>query len=519
MLVMSNDKTKLIWLLAMLCIWILFLFWDAYFGNVSKNMWTENTVKDNTLEQDNGVNYSYSDMRQDSHWSPTIENQNNGVKKQIEESMQQHEIDLWFSSENIVLQDTGFNSYTDIESLQKIYETNPSTDLLNLLISKLIKWYQFDLARNYLSTIDIFEHPDVSIKDYIYVYINTLSVTDSTSIYKFDSFIDEAKQRSFISNDDYIFYKWLVDLWKWQYNQAMTWLSLIADSFYSQFVSQLSGTISNYSIQQWAPSYYEDALIAMVCLKNWYFALANKLAVQALLQNWDYILPYQVLSYSNFLTQNREKAIDYFYKLGSLDTENYEKYNFYIWISYYRYGNYEKSIAALVPLLNTSYKDDAYRYLLLDYEKIWDQNKMIQIWQKQLWTTKLKASDFRYFFDKVFFIPFSNGENFKIYKEYKQMAYDFVTQCYEKLWDQNDTCIYGNVWLDIANSNRNSAIDNLIYLSKNYPQASIFQALWNYYKIVWDNTKAKNYFLKAVSMSENTVQKNLIENILINLNF
>lgn len=521
---MDVDKIKWIWLLMILCVRISFLFWDVYFENVSQQVQTDSTdtVNDMTIKreytytQTNTIVDDWSDVWKDSHGSATQKSDNHvSVLATIEKNM----VDLWFSANDIDLQDTWFNAYDDIESLEKIYEKKQTPEVFNLLISKLIKWYQFDRAKSYLSNVDIFGDTDVSIRDYIYVYINTLSITDNTSIYRFSSFIDEAKEKSFIWNDDYVFYKWLVSLWEGKYNQAMSGFTTISNSFYSQFISQLSGTIANYSIQQWAPTYYEDALIAMVCLKNWYFSLANKLAVQASLQNGDYILPYQVLSYSNFLTQNREKAVDYFYKLSSIDSENYEKYNFYIGISYYWHWNYEKSIAALVPLLNTTYKDDAYRYLLLDYEKIWDENKMIQIWQKQLWTTKLKASDFTYFFDQIFFLPFSNGEQFELYKEYKQMAYDFVSLCYEKLWSNTDACIYGSVWLDIANSNRNSAIDNLLYLAENYPQASIYQALWNYYKLVWDDYKSKTYFLKAVSMSENTKQKNFIESTLLSLNF
>lgn len=536
---MKRNKETLIWLLCVLIIWVLFLFTDAYFWKLSKNMKQNETPivnKQVVAMQETPEVKSIKDNT-DSHWSaqdaalsetlayPKIEKTENYMDDYdiddydlIDYTDLEDIDDMWFSYDDVDTKDTWVN-YDDVSTLQKIYEKNPNPNILNLLISKLIQWYQFWLAREYLSQINIFQQPDISIKDYIYVYINTLPVTDNSSIQKFRTFIDDAKNNYYISNDDYLFYIWLSELRNSNYNTAMSWFSAISSPVYQSFISQFSWALSNFSVQQWVPLYYKDALVSLVCLKNWYFSLANKLAVQALLQNDQYILPYQILSYSNFLTQDREKSIDYFYKLSSLDSENYEKYNFYIWMAYYRYGNYEKSIAALIPLINTSYKADVYRYLLLDYGKIWDQNKMIQIWQKQLWAMNLKASDFRYFFDKFFFIPFSNWESFQTYREYKQMAYDFVTACYEKLWHENDTCIYGNVWLDIANSNRNAARDNLIYLSQNYPQASIYQALWNYYRIVWDTAKSKNYFLKAVSMSENTLQKNLIENTLLNLNF
>jgi len=65
-------------------------------------------------------------------------------------------------------------------------------------------------------------------------------------------------------------------------------------------------------------------------MKNGYFSLANKLAVESILQDSEYILPHQILAYSNFLTNNWEKSIENFYQLVKLDPENQDKYNFYI---------------------------------------------------------------------------------------------------------------------------------------------------------------------------------------------
>ena len=517
---MKRNKEKLIGLLAILCVWTLFLFWDAFLWHISKEQDLTPAVE-NTQKIITDTNIS---VPENVHTAAVTENidkisdsiYDNPVKPNDSIDEQSEEIvDLWLQENDINIQDTGFNTYDDIDTLQKIYEKNKDPEVLNLLISKLIQWYQFNTAKSYLANINIFQEQNISIKDYIYVYINTLSITDPTSISNFGSFLDEAKNRSLISTDDYIFYKWLVTLRNWDYNQALSWLSTISTPSYKSFVSQLSWAIANYTVQQWAPSYYESALISLTCLKNWYFTLANKLAIQASLKNEEYILPYQILSYSTFLTQDREKSIEYFYKLASLDEDNYERYNFYIGISYYRYWNYEKSIAALVPLINSDFKNDAYRYLLLDYENLWDKNKMVQIRQKQLWSNNLKESDFKYFFDQVFFIPFSKWEKFQIYREYWQMAYDFVSACYEQLWSQNATCLYGNVWIDMANSNRVSTKENLLYLADNYPQASVYQALWNYYKLMKDDSKAKTYLLKAVSMTNDSAQKNLIESILL----
>lgn len=97
------------------------------------------------------------------------------------------------------------------------------------------------------------------------------------------------------------------------------------------------------------------------------------------------------------------------------------------------------------------------------------------------------------------------------------MAYDFVTTCYDKFGSKNDTCIYGEVWLDLANWDFVSAKSNLIYLSEKYPQANIFKALWDYYKKINEIWKAKDYYIKAASITNSPAQKMKLESILIDL--
>ena len=75
-----------------------------------------------------------------------------------------------------------------------------------MIIKKLLEVYEFSEAREFLADIDIFEDRNISIKDYIYTYINTLSLTDPSAITKFNSFIQEAQKMHLITDDDYSFY-------------------------------------------------------------------------------------------------------------------------------------------------------------------------------------------------------------------------------------------------------------------------------------------------------------------------
>ena len=501
-----RNKENLIWLLIILVVRVAFLLWDAYFSGRESTMDTVQIVPDTTAQDMTVQEYNHNSANLAEYLAAD-------TFGQVEQDVK----DAWIVDEQIDIQDTPNLVADSIATLQKMYQNNKNPDVLKILITKLLQNYQFKDAKQYLADVDIFVDDTISIKDYTYTYINTLSITDTTSISKFSTFITQANSRYLLSADDYAFYKWLIYLRNKNYNQAMLTFDSISNKLYAPFITQISWSISTYKNQQWVPDYYEDTLIALTCLKNWYFSIANKLATDVVLQDGNYILPYQILAYSNFMTKDREKAVDYFYKLLNLDPENYETYNFFIWVSYYRIWNYEKSIVALVPLIDSKYKNDVYRYLLLDYKQMDDQNKIIQIRQKQLWTTALRESDFKYFFDEVFFTPFANGDRFTLYREYGQLAVDFVTMCFDKFGESNPTCIYGEVWLNIANSNRDSAQEELIYLADTYPQASIYQALWNYYKINGNLSKAKTYYLKAITMSENDNQKDNIQHILLNL--
>lgn len=405
-----------------------------------------------------------------------------------------------------------------LEVLDTIYQKTKDQSILKVLLWDLLADYQFNRIKSYLDDIDILNSDVINKSDYLYVYVNTISITDPNGMINFLKYVDELKQKSLISNDEYLFYKWLQKIWDWDYDIALETMKQISNNSYSSFVNQLETTIINFKNQRWMPKYYEDALISLMMLKKWYFSIANKLAVDSVLEDDDYILPYQILAYSNFLTKDWDKAISYFYNLSSLDIESKNKYDFYLWISYYWKWDYSNSLTTLYQLSNDiNYKMDAYRYMLLNYEKLWQYEKMAQIWQKMLWDYSLGISDFKYFYDTVFFWPFSHWQTSEIYENYRQMAYDVVSACYEKFWVKNDTCIYWEVWFNIVNWLWLYEEDNLLYLAENYPQASIYQALGDYYKKNNQKSLAKKYYLKSISMTDDSIQETLLRSSLLNV--
>lgn len=164
------------------------------------------------------------------------------------------------------------------------------------------------------------------------------------------------------------------------------------------------------------------------------------------MQNKTYVLPYQVLAYTNFLTHNRESAKDYFIKLADFDTSNASLYKFLIGISYYWYGDYEQSVIYLSQVTDPGLKIDVYRYMLLGYIQAEDTDHMITTRHNLLGETNLLTSDFSLFFDQLFYIPFRTGRPFDLYLDNQQLADLYVGKCSLIFTgSQADVCTYGEV--------------------------------------------------------------------------
>ena len=102
-------------------------------------------------------------------------------------------------------------------------------------------------------------------------------------------------------------------------------------------------------------------------MKDGYYSIAKKIATAVVLENKQYILPYQILAYSHFMTQNRDTAIDYFLTLRELESKQAQRYAFLIGVAYYQKGDDTQSILYLKQVDEPALLLDAYRYMFLSY--------------------------------------------------------------------------------------------------------------------------------------------------------
>jgi hypothetical protein len=185
-----TQKENLIALLIILFARTAFLFGDAFFSTKQINtQFAEQNMSNIEKKIHSSAN---DDLLQNS----TIEIPNNTISDNIISNI---ETNLEKTKTKInSIKTTITNSTQDIQVLEKIYQQEENPDVLKALLQKLVEDYQFDKAKQYIANINIFQDEGVDVKTYIYTYINSLSITDSNSMDKFMSFVDQMRYKSMI---------------------------------------------------------------------------------------------------------------------------------------------------------------------------------------------------------------------------------------------------------------------------------------------------------------------------------
>ena len=408
--------------------------------------------------------------------------------------------------------------FQDLNVLEYLYTKNKNPELLQPLVEKFLQYYQFDKANQYLSLLVQNEGDYMKLKLdprqvlYTRFHDSSLGLDAANSLDEVFVLVKEYRARNLITADDEMFYKGLKSLRIYDYETATAAFGKVTDPRYKDFKASYDSALANFVKIKNPPLYYRDGLVSLILLKNWYFVFAKRLALRALLKNEDYILPYQVLAYTNFLTHNREAAKDYFLKLADFDISNSFLYKFLIGISYYRYGDYEQSILYLNQVTDAGLQIDVYRYMLLGYIQWEDTTNMTRIRQNLLGESGLQPSDFALFFDQMFYIPFRTAQPFTLYFDNPQLADLYLGKCSTLFsGSQADVCTYGEVWLQLAKQNLSLIGQKLLYLTEKYHQSHLYHLLGDYYLSLKQYAQSKEYYVKALSICDNATEQTILQ--------
>lgn len=404
-----------------------------------------------------------------------------------------------------------------IQNLEKLYKEKKRTSDLKKLIQELVKNYEFNDAWKYLQQTDIQKEQLVSPSLYIYTYFNSIDLVDAPVLEKFQTTLNDFTTNTLITEQEKRFYQWLVLILQKKYDQLSTQRENISDERYQGIISNVQKIQEKVKTKRDIPIYYQDSLIALEMLKSGYFSLAKELATQSLMKNEKYILPYQVLAYSNFLTNNLHEAISHFQQLTKIDPAKHNSYKYMMGISYYRLGDYTNAILHLSQLKNnTEFRTDVLRYLILGYKHIDDRKRMLSTYQELIIENHLIAGDFVDFFRSIFVIPYEETGKINIDSSTLQLSVSYLQSCQANKATDQDICLLGEVWIYAAQHQWDREIHKkLKKLLSAYNQNFTLQLLGDYYRYTNQYKIANEYYLKATLASESEQEKNIIQQKLL----
>jgi len=476
---------------------------EDYFANIPK---TENLQKNNQTNEilpwfelnTQNIDYSTDDI--------------NNIY-----NIQKIQNDLTIDQMKDIMSSTNFFSSYNISNFEYIYNTTKDPKILASIVKLYLLEFNYNKAYFYFTKFGNDYYKYLEWKDILSVLTNSDLVTNVWGQDMIRKTFFALQKKWKLVSDDVLFYEWLLSFANMDIQKAQSYWNSIKDSKYKVFQNKINEIIKSWYLQPDLPNYYLIWLLDIEILKLWYFKVAQKISLEILNQNINYILPYQILAYSHFVMNDRTIAWDYFNELKKKDIKNSDKYNFLLGVCYFWQWKYTDSIIFLKQASSTEYVSDIFRYLAIWYDKIWDDTNFLITYKNILWLDELNSSDFLFFFEKVFFMPILDQKDWKIYKENKNLVIQSINLCFQKMKDSDlAVCNYGQIWVLLAENKKDSVWQKLLYLTKEFNKSYLWEILWDWYISQWEKEKAKESYIKAISISSNDKKKEYTKQKLIN---
>jgi hypothetical protein len=310
------------------------------------------------------------------------------------------------------VQTGGRSLLQDIDLLIKAYNKNQAPEILPPLITKLLRVYQFEEANKYLTlylnSLSMDQISLVSSQAIFYTLLNTPSIINNLDVKRGQiiDFIMQQRQERLITESDKIFYETLLEITTGNVMPLITAIRTINDPLYANIKKDLLDNYRIYTSIPQQPRYYLRALVALTLMKHGYFKIAEQLALSALIDNKNYLLPYQILAYSHFVTNERTPAREYLFRLVDLDQTNERSYKFMIGITFFWQQNYTQALLYFSQVKQSEFMLDTIRYKILSYHELNDNRNLVTTMRELLNTKQADALDLLQLFELLFFEPY-----------------------------------------------------------------------------------------------------------------
>ncbi len=397
----------------------------------------------------------------------------------------------------------------DIELLEQLYKDAPSDMLAALLLQYYRQEFWHDEARNLLE-----KHPNllpnqITRQEALHLYANTSAITvaQPNSVLKLQKKAHDRARENKISAQDKLRYDALVQLWQGGTQTFVESMQWVDDIYYTATQEALSLDQKYAQWQKDVPDYYQQALFGLTLLQHQYLPFAEKISLEVIAKDPNYVLPYQILAYTTFLQRDRAQSTNYIRELLARDSLQRPMYQFMLWVIAFRQWNYQEAILYFLWVEDKELNQDVLRYLSLSYIAVGDMPQAAWSFRKMVTNYDLQASDYYHYFYNAYFHPYRWNVSYELLEEDRELALLYHQSCKQKISEQRVyICDYGEVGQLLVNRQYDQAFKRLLYLAKYYPQSYFFEALGDYYERQWKTQDAIMYYLQAIRFTKDTVE-------------
>lgn len=188
--------------------------------------------------------------------------------------------------------------------------------------------------------------------------------------------------------------------------------------------------------------------------------LSQQLAFRILAEQPNYILPKQILAYSNLILQEWSQAQSYFLQLISDDPKNISNYQFFAGVSSYWIGKHTDAILYLNQIPNDRITSDMLRYKILSYIALKDRKNATSIMKFLSNQEDINEADMMFAREEIAFKPYITKQNSPIFGEDTTILNLYLTTCTNKTLNPL-VCQIGEIAQAIMSTSTNYNITTL----------------------------------------------------------
>ena len=511
-----------IWLLTLLITRLVLLLFFA-----SKQSNTDPLLSDIVLDNTDHRNPHISDSLQLKKITDTIpvEVDSIQVEQVVQANIEQYDLQTLDQDDvrSLFEQSSSLTrEFNSVDIMEYVYKQTWDKDLLKSIIETLVQQYRLNEAYDYIKNEESNFYAIIEPHTALYILLNSelIQINKPLWVHRVREAVLHYAQTNQISTDDSNFYIALLALSESNLDQFISLVDQIQDPKYAQFKTDVQRSLQMGLNKKDLPQYYVHWLLSLDVMEYGYFKLAQQIAVQVLLEDDWYDLPYQVLAYSHFVLNNRERAIEYLLVLLEQETATYqENYKLLLGIAYYRKWDITSSVLYLSQLQNDHpYRADILRYLIQSYHSLWDAKNLVQSYQLLLANSQIDWADYYNFFEEVLYKPLVKRTEFNVAATNEFLLDQYIQTCQSRLSEKEQyICEYGQAWLFLYQNKLKESAEILETLTTKIEKSYIFAALWDYYHREGIVAKAQEAYTKAVALAVDEQLKSGLQQKLIGL--